>query len=356
MKYINKRTGWQVGDKFFNNKWSAIQHASDNPLSYNAYCHDSTWNDVDWTIEPDQDIKQLEKNHAEYLRNKYKTLALFFSGGVDSSTVLDIFIEHKIQLDYICVWYVDKFDTAYNKDVQLAMQYLEENKSKLMGAKIICGKKLDHFEGNSIYNFKEDIRNTNWILRFHHLGHEENLKLRQPNIYNEIKENGCIITGGNKPYVYKDQKGFYMQFVDRNDENWGSPLQEMFWQGQDPTLQIKQCHLAKQWLEKHNSLSTNTIYQSNNTDIFWSLNEAFERTSIDEFFYKKHCFGDQINDKHFSQHYGRNWGNSYFANYFKEWQHSESYNNLVLALSKIDKKFLADHGTVGWLSEKRYLD
>jgi hypothetical protein len=84
MKYINnKRTGWQVGDKFFDNKWHAVQYATDNPLPYNVYCQNSTWDKVDWTIEPEQDIKQLEKNHAKYLRDKYETLLLFFSGGVD---------------------------------------------------------------------------------------------------------------------------------------------------------------------------------------------------------------------------------------------------------------------------------
>lgn len=353
---LYKRTGWQVGDNFFNNKWEAIQYATDNPQTYNAYCNDITWNNVDWTIEPAEDIKQLEKAHAEHLRNKYKTLALFYSGGVDSSTVLNIFIENKIPLDYICIWYVNDDNASYNKDVHLAMQYLEQNKSKLMGAKIIYGSKLDHFEGNSIYNFKKDIRNINYFLRFHHCGHTQHLELRYPDVYHDIKENGCIITGGDKPHVFKDQKGFYTQGVDANDENWGQPLLEMFWLGQDPTLQIKQCHLAKQWLKKHKLSNTTKIYESDNTDKSWSLNKTLGRTSIDEFFHLKGCFGDQIDDKYFSQRYNRAWGNSYFANYFGEWQHTESYNNLILELDKIDEKFVENHHTHGWFTEKRYLD
>jgi hypothetical protein len=353
---FNNRTGWQVGDTFFDNKWDAIQYATDNPQAYKAYCNDSTWNNVDWTIEPDQDMQQLQKNHAEYLRNKYKTLALFFSGGVDSSTILDTFIDNKIPLDYICVWYVNEHTASYNKDVHLAMQYLEQNKSKLMGAKIIYGKKLDIFEGNSIYNFKKDIRDIHNTLRIHHCGHQENLELRRPDIYREIEEDGCIISGANKPYVYKDQKGFYAQHIDRDDENWGQPLLEMFWLGKDPTLQIKQCHLAKQWLKKHNLSNANEIYKSNDTAKFWSLNKSFGRTSIDKFFHWKGAFGDMIDDKYFSQGYNKNWGISYDANYFKEWQHTESYYNLILELDKIDKKFVENYWSHGWFAEKRYLD
>lgn len=352
----DKRTGWQVGDNFFTNKWYAIQYAMANPQhAYRAYCQDSNWDKADWSVEPQQDIKQLEKQHAENLRNKYKTLGLCYSGGVDSSTVLKTFIDNQIPLDYIFVWYVNDHTVSYNKDVQLAMQYLKQHQSKLMGAKIIYGKKLDHLEGNSIYNFQKDIRNTNWQLRFHHLGHEENLKQRRSDIYYEIKENGCIITGSNKPYVYKDQKGFYVQYVDYDDENWGQPLLEMFWQGANPTLQIKQGHLAKRWLQENDLSNANTVYKSKDTNKFWSLNQSIGRSSIDKFFYNKNCFGEQIDDQFFGQHFNSSWGNSYFAEHFKNWHNTDSYTNLIAELNKFDKKFVDNCKAFGWLTHKRYL-
>jgi hypothetical protein len=357
MKYINnKRTGWQVGDKFFDNKWHAVQYATDNPLPYNVYCQNSTWDKVDWTIEPEQDIKQLEKNHAKYLRDKYETLLLFFSGGVDSNTVLDTFIKNKIPLDYICLWYVDKYETSYNKDIHLAMTYLKENESKLMGAKILCEKKLEHFEGNSIYNFEKPIHNVNFQLRFHHNSNTKSLELRNLELYKKVKENGCIITGANKPYVYKDKKGFYTQSMDVEDESWGDYYTEMFWMGEDPILYIKQCHLAKQWLEEHDLTATNQVYKSNDVNKFWELNQHFGRMSIDKFFFQKHCFADYIDDEYFGQHYGRDWGNSHWANYFKHWQYTDSYNNLKEELEKISEKFVESYKLQGWITEKRYLE
>ena len=354
----DKRTGWQVGDKFFSNKWLAIRYAIHNPqYPYKAYLRDESWEATDWGTEPKDSIIDLESKHCEHLRKKYDTLVLCYSGGVDSNTVLQRFIDNQIKIDYICVWYTKDKDAHYNKDVQLAIQHLQANKDKLLGAEILFAEKLDHNEGNSIYNFQHNIINTNWQLRFHHIGHELNLKTRYPDVYRKVLQNGCIITGSNKPYVYNDKKGFYMQHVDYDDENWGQPLLEMFWQGEDPTLQIKQCHLAKQWLIKNNMTDTNKIYKSENTDTFWNLNSSFGRQSMDKFFYTKNCFGETVEDKYFSQHYNSTWGNSYFANHFANWRQTDSYDNLAQVVNYLNQhpKFVEQYKVHGWLTNKRYL-
>jgi len=349
-------TGWQVKEYVFDNKWDAVRYCSMRPNFYQAYCNDDTWNDADWTVEPTESIEQLQKNHAEYLREKYKTLVLFYSAGSDSQVLLETFIEHKIPLDYIYVQYVDVPDRNFNKDVHLALKYLEENKSKLMGAEIFYEKYLDHQEGNSIYNFNGNLRDTNFQLRFHHCGNCQSLQLRQPKVYEKVEDNGCIVTGGDKPYIIKDEKGFYMQQLDVTDENWGQPHHEMFWMGKDPSLQIKQCHLAKQWLEEHNLTETISIYSDKNSRDFFDLNRRFGRTFLDEHFNTKLCFGSMLEDKYFPQWYGVDWCNSHWVGHFSQWRDSDSYNSLKNELEKIDSKFVENYKLVGWSTAKRYLD
>jgi hypothetical protein len=130
----------------------------------------------------------------------------------------------------------------------------------------------------------------------------------------------------------------------------------MFWMGEDPILYIKQCHLAKQWLEEHDLTATNQLYKSNDVNKFWELNQHFGRMSIDKFFFQKHCFADYIDDEYFGQQYGRDWGNSHWANYFKHWQYTDSYNNLKEELEKISEKFVENYKLQGWITEKRYLE
>lgn len=355
-----RKYGWTVGEKLFTNKWQAISYATKNPkLTYHAYCNDHTWDQANWTQEPKESITDLEIQHCEYLRKKYKTLVLFYSGGVDSHTVLENFLENKIPLDYICVCYVKEPQLTFNKDTQLAIEYLRQNESRLMGAKILYTSKLNHNEGNSIFNYKGDITQINFQLRFHHAGHRHVLKNRYPDVYEQIIKNGCIITGVNKPYVYYDsENGYHMYHVDYDDENWGQPYLEMFWQGVDPKLQIKQCHLAKKWLIENKHNSTNTIYKSNDDVLFWDLNKSFGRKSMNDYFHKKYCFGETVHDQYFSQGYGSNWHNKYYADYMSSFQNTKAYVDLTKKLTQLEKdddRFISNYKLLGWITTKRYL-
>lgn len=361
MDYI-KKTGWMVGENFFLNKWAAIEYAMENPtFDYRAYCNDDEWNTADWRQEPKESIEELEADRCYQLRKKYKTLVLYYSGGVDSHTVLQNFIKNQIPLDYICLWYTEKYDAPYNKDIHLAEEYLKQNRSKLLGAKILVDKKLTHKEGNGIFSFSNDIKKINWQLRFHHIGADEQLRIRYPMIYDEINQDGCIITGSSKPYVYKDSNGrYFSQNVDRDDENWGQANVEMFWYSDASKLQIKQCHLAKNWLKENKKENTNLIYKSDIIDDFWNLNKHIGRQSFDNFFHKKWCFGKKMEDIYFSQHYGVENANKVYVEYFNSF-FKNTYEYYALAktlsiLSTKDKRFIQNYQALGWCTSKKFLD
>lgn len=61
---------------------------------------DNRWN-VDWSIEPIESIQQLCYVRALQLRETYDHIILYYSGGPDSSTVLQTFREHNIPLDEV---------------------------------------------------------------------------------------------------------------------------------------------------------------------------------------------------------------------------------------------------------------
>ena len=61
------------------------------------------YDNYDWTVEPTDSWKQVLKSHALKLREKYKYLRLWYSGGSDSQTVLNTFVDNKIHLDEIAI-------------------------------------------------------------------------------------------------------------------------------------------------------------------------------------------------------------------------------------------------------------
>jgi len=358
--------GWQVGDDYFTNKFKAVRHAMYTKESYKAYLMDSEWDKHDWTIEPNETVEELQRQRALELRDKYDTIGLCYGGGTDCHTTLLTFIENKIPLDYIFVWYVGPDpDTKWNQDTQLAIKYLEENKDKLLGAKVLYDRKIDYYEGNCIFSHKpgEDISKRGYQLRMYHHGYTSTVEIRHPEIYKEIQKNGCVLTGSNKPFVYKDENGYYSQYIDEDDESWGEGYYEMFYLGSAPLI-IKTSHLAKQWLiDNPQYTETNEIYKTPNRDgVFKDLNERFGRIFMHERFHIKPTMVNlsYLEDDYLGTHKWNDDVTLYrWAQEWPNWHGSNSYKDLVNCwkIFLTNKQFTNNGNQLtGWLCEKRYLE
>ena len=66
--------------------------------------------DIDWTKEPKESLKELCKQHAQYIRDSYDYVILYFSGGSDSTTVLNSFLDNDIKIDEIITTTFDRVD------------------------------------------------------------------------------------------------------------------------------------------------------------------------------------------------------------------------------------------------------
>jgi hypothetical protein len=111
---------WQVDGKCFFNKIECLQHASkikNHKVSYHLF--DSAYESLDWTAEPKTSLDELYKQRTWQIRDKYKYVVLAFSGGADSSNVLDTFIENNAPLDEIVTYYpikaIEKLLPTFNK-------------------------------------------------------------------------------------------------------------------------------------------------------------------------------------------------------------------------------------------------
>ena len=62
-----------------------------------------SFENIDWTKEPTKTLKQLYKERAEQLRSDYDYLIVYFSGGSDSITVVNSFLDNNIPIDEIVI-------------------------------------------------------------------------------------------------------------------------------------------------------------------------------------------------------------------------------------------------------------
>ena len=105
---------WEYAGTRYRSKFRALDAANGNYKQITFRIHESEdFDNYTWSIEPKSSLKQLQKERALQLRDTYDYLKLWFSGGGDSTTVLNTFLENNIHIDEICV-YRYSFDNDYN--------------------------------------------------------------------------------------------------------------------------------------------------------------------------------------------------------------------------------------------------
>lgn len=96
---------YKVGDRVFMSKMEACIHSTsvNQPVTFHFY--DELWtaaNDM-YQHNPLVNLEEMYKQRALQIRANYGYLVLHFSGGADSTTILDTFLKNNIKLDEIFV-------------------------------------------------------------------------------------------------------------------------------------------------------------------------------------------------------------------------------------------------------------
>lgn len=132
---------WGVNNHYFFNKVECLRYATqikDYKVTYHYF--DSVFQNIKWDTETNESLEQLYKKRAEQLRQKYNYIAVLFSGGADSSNVLDSFLNNDIPLDEIITYYpikaIEKLKPFFNKNDRksenIIFEFEEAAKPKLL--------------------------------------------------------------------------------------------------------------------------------------------------------------------------------------------------------------------------------
>jgi hypothetical protein len=80
------------------------------------YFHENVYDKVDWSQEPIESLDELYKRRAEYIRDTNEYVMLCYSGGSDSTKVLESFYYNNIHIDEILVVGAFSQDSHYGSD------------------------------------------------------------------------------------------------------------------------------------------------------------------------------------------------------------------------------------------------
>lgn len=374
VKTFSKFEAYQLSGK----DWSKVK------FIYN----DDILSTYDWTVEPEDDIYELYKQRAEQLRNRYDYLVLMYSGGIDSHTILETFLQNKIHLNEICTFSsidIQGKKGQLNQEVSnKVMPFVELLDLKKIGTKfryveignLLINQWNDEF---SFENFQHYNTGAQWFLTRTHVfksGIKEHVQLT------EEGKTVCYIWGLDKPSLFIDENTdkFIYRYVDLAND-FGSKkyvnynlinkkllsfYDETFYITRDlPKIVIKQCHLLKNWIKQVSSSDPRLqLYQDIPTNGPWVPHSYFKENDkkIYKFLHKKTVDGilyPNSNLMAFGDDKTR--GSVIFSEkekWFIESNHENStkYNQKIRQLVKSDPYYFAYKQSDNVLSEPFFKD
>lgn len=131
---------WTVNNKYFFDKAECLRYAT-RIKNYDVrfYFYDDFFNMLDWTQEPTESLTEIYAKRARQLREKYDYILIAFTGGSDSTTVLNSFLDNGLVVDEIITMYptkvIEKMLPSFNRQdtsaSNLMFEYTEAALPKL---------------------------------------------------------------------------------------------------------------------------------------------------------------------------------------------------------------------------------
>ena len=100
----------------FGSKIKAIEYRNKTNQEIYFYYHDDIYAQYDWTTEPTESLEYYYKQQAQRIRDNYDYVILCYSGGADSTNILETFHFNNIKIDKIITVGALSKDSAFGVD------------------------------------------------------------------------------------------------------------------------------------------------------------------------------------------------------------------------------------------------
>jgi hypothetical protein len=273
---------YQVGWKKFYHKTLALIEHTKTRQKIEWIFNDIEYGSIDWTIPVVESLDDLYKRRAQQLRDNYDYLALYFSGGADSSNMLRAFLNNGIFLDEIVMQSpepvrktfndIDKSDAnVYSEIPYSAVPILNELKNLIHPNTII--RYQDTSQGLiELFNYEDWFEDNpfgvtlalNPLARQHTSFTEKHI-LKLCDTGKRIAQ----IIGTDKPLIMYDGKDYYSYFLDvtalhvppvdltkREISDKAYHTEFFYWTPDMPEIAVKQAQEVKRYCELDSMLRT----------------------------------------------------------------------------------------------------
>ena len=211
-------------------KFEAWQLSGNDISKIEFIFNDDVFSAIDTTKEPEEDIYELYRQRAMQLRNDYDYLVLIYSGGIDSHTILETFLENNLKIDEICTFSnndVQAKTEKFNQEIyNAAIPFVETLDLKKLGTEfrlvnigqLVIDQLSDtyHFENFQHYSLSTPFWRTavsNQVLKANVVEHRK------------IVESGktiCYVWGHEKPSLRVSKQQYCLTIPDTFSGSFGA--------------------------------------------------------------------------------------------------------------------------------------
>jgi len=285
----NPKLGYyKVGDQIFYSKPEAFIHATSHNLWPEWKFNIDTYARLDWTYEPETNIRELYRMRAQQLRDQYDYIRLECSGGSDSTTVAYAFLLNGIHLDEVIFRYPktgekgvsgNAFDTKATNTLSefdfAARPLLNWIKTNFPDTIV----RIHDFAENMLE--ENETRDESWIFHtrdWFQPAHADKYNQFSVKEHRELADSGkriAVVTGIEKPRMCVMDNKWYVYFSDLH-ANSAHPVvgdytnitnEYFYWTPDFPEIINKQTHLIKQWFDMEQNSHLQNLIQWPNTSI-----------------------------------------------------------------------------------------
>jgi hypothetical protein len=261
---------YRVGSSVYVNKMDALaEHVkTGQPITWHLF--EEELSRLDLKKEPEESLAELYAKRARELREEYDHLVVHFSGGTDTSAIINIFIENDIHVDELFIRTYDRETRHREFLIGKDPEGQEAEDITLPLAQHIKETYWPHitithvdFSQGLIDRMKSDVL---WYKDYRSCSIDPNSIMRSdwdmlvPR-WRTMAERGLKIghiVGKEKPRVRLDDVGFYIQYSDIDHQDYIAPrkldlpyhIEMFFWHPSTVKMQLKQAHtLRRCWSE-----------------------------------------------------------------------------------------------------------
>ena len=259
---------YSASKKVFYDRISALK----DPEPCFLYYYDKEFLQFDWTIEPSESLKELYKQRAQQIRDEYDYIILAYSGGIDSTNMLESFYYNNIHVDEILTVgalsqdSVEGSDENHNGDLYhnvfptLQRMSLPNTKVTVQDYSLLFGDVKNLMPMRKYGNeWTKGLGGTYYSphIMFWRSIHEY---LKYPD------KKVALIFAIDKPFLFPDVKGFYFEFSDGLLQAYNDTIENFervnfYWEPKAAKVLIKQLHMIKRFLSEATSENKNLYYR-----------------------------------------------------------------------------------------------